>query len=364
MIKKLWIKGFRNLNETVVQFSDAPLFIYGQNNQGKTNFLEAFYVLRNGSSVIQSPLEDLVRFNEKEAVLGLDFYSGDLPQRYYLKLSNKGKKQAILNEKEVKTFRSIKSRLWVEFMSADIIRIFQESPDFRRKDLDAFCSVLFESYKTELKKMEKMLKQKNAALKKESYDQIPLWNSQIAESASLIVGQRLEALKILNKEINSIIQDVLPEYQDKVSISYIMTRLDEDYNPETYSKMILKKFEEDSFKEKALCYSLCGPQRDDFKIDIDHKELYSIYSRGINRTMAIVVKLAQLSLIESYTKSFPLLLLDEVFAELDNEKKKQLIPFITKKTQCIFATIQPEDTTFFDAVDVYEMKDGTLIPHG
>lgn len=364
MIKKLWIKGFRNLNETVIEFSESPLFIFGQNNQGKTNFLETFYVLRNGSSVIQSPLEDLVRFGEKEAVLGLDFYSKDQPQRYYLKVSNEGKKQAILNEKEVKTFRSIKARLWVEFMSADVIRIFQESPDFRRKDLDAFCGVMFEEYKPELKKLEKMLKQKNAALKKESYDQIPLWNKQIAETANGIVGLRLEALKILNKEINSIISEVLPEYQDKVSISYIMTRLDDEYHPDTYPQTLLNKFEDDTFKEKALCYSLCGPQRDDFRIDIEGKELYSIYSRGINRTMAIVVKMAQLSLIESQTDSFPLLLLDEVFAELDNQKKEQLIPFITRKTQCVFATIQPEDQTYFESVNVYEMKDGTLISHG
>jgi DNA replication and repair protein RecF len=80
--------------------------------------------------------------------------------------------------------------------------------------------------------------------------------------------------------------------------------------------------------------------------------------------MAIVVKMAQLSLIESQTDSFPLLLLDEVFAELDNQKKEQLIPFITRKTQCVFATIQPEDQTYFESVNVYEMKDGTLISHG
>lgn len=364
MIKTLWIKGFRNLKETVVEFSDSPLFVYGQNNQGKTNFLEAFYVLRNGASVIQSPLEDLVNFEEKEAVLGLDFYSKETPNRYYLKLSNEGSKQAILNEKELKSFRSIKSKFWVEFISADVIRIFQESPDFRRKDLDAFCGALFEEYKPELKKLEKMLKQKNAALKKESYDQIPLWNKQIAHVATDIVSLRQQALRILNEEVNSIIKEILPEYQDNVVISYIMTRLEGDFDPETYAETLLTKFDEDIFKEQALCYSLCGPQRDDFRIDIDNKELYSIYSRGINRTMAIVIKLAQLTLIEEHTKSFPLLLLDEIFAELDSEKKKQIIPFITQKTQCIFATIQPEDKAYFDSVDVYEMKDGTLVSHG
>lgn len=364
MIKKLWIKGFRNLKETVIEFSNSPVFVFGQNNQGKTNFLETFYVLRNGTSVIQSPLEDLVNFSESEAVLGIDFYSNEVPHRYYLKLTNSGTKKAILNEKEVKTFRSIKSRLWVEFISADVIRIFQESPDFRRKDLDAFCGAIFDGYKLELKKLEKMLKQKNAALKKESYDQISLWNKQIAQVATVIVEHRHEALKMLNSEINRIIQDILPEYHNNVVISYIMTRLEGDFDKETYTDHLQNKFQEDAFKEKALCYSLCGPQRDDFRIDIDNKELYSIYSRGINRTMAIVVKLAQLSLIESQTNSFPLLLLDEIFAELDNEKKKQLIPFISQKTQCIFATIQPEDKDYFDSVDVYEMKDGTLVSHG
>ena len=209
-----------------------------------------------------------------------------------------------------------------------------------------------------------MLKQKNAALKKESYDQIKLWNMQLSEVAVKIVEFRIEALRMLNKELNENSRDILPNYTNNIEILYNMTRLEGVFNVETYQETLLEKFKEDSFKEKALCYSLVGPQRDDFEIQIGGKELYSIFSRGINRTMAILVKMAQLICIQKKLNRFPLLLLDEVFAELDNEKKKELIPFLTERAQCIFASIQKEDSVFFEHVNMFEMKNGELISHG
>ena len=360
MIQKVWIKDFRNINECVIECNKTPLFIYGENNQGKTNFLESIFVLQTGTSPIQSPIQDMVAFGKKEALLGIDFLDDGKKQRAYMTLTREGKKKIFLNNTKLGSIRSIKNRLSVEFISADIIRFFQENPEYRRKNLDQFCSAFFDDYPKELKQLDTALRQKNAAFKKGMFDQVPLWNEKITEIAVKIIEKRHKALDLIVSMLCKFTKEILGNELSDISITYECKHLMPFSTPKAYTLELSDYFKKNSEKEKILGYSLAGPQRDDIHIYINKKSCYSIYSRGINRTVALLLKGAQLSIIKEKKGYFPVLLLDEVFAELDCPKKKVLIPFLVEKAQCIFASIQESDSQFFNGVSLYSMTNGTL----
>ena len=162
MLKKVWIKGFRNLKEvTLTLDSDQSLFFLGENNQGKTNFLESIFFLGHGLSPIEDNISNLVHFEESEAYLGADFVRQEVTNRLYFKITKDGKRVGFINNKSLKVFKSIRSLLNIDFISADIIRLFQDYPDQRRVVLDRFCSVFFSEYQAILRKYEKVIKQKN-----------------------------------------------------------------------------------------------------------------------------------------------------------------------------------------------------------
>ena len=142
---------------------DKNIFIYGDNNQGKTNFIESLFVVGNGKSTMNAPLENLVRFNKKEAIIGVDLDTEE-SDRFYLKISNLGKKQGLLNNNPLRSLKDIQKKLNIEYVSADIIRIFQENAEFRRKDLDNFCIKYNDTYESILRNYERTLKQKNSRL--------------------------------------------------------------------------------------------------------------------------------------------------------------------------------------------------------
>ena len=139
MLKKVWFKSVRNLNEVVLPIeSDKNYFFYGFNNQGKTNILESLYFIGNGGSPIGAKLSNLVSFQSDHAIYGGEFNHQSNSHRIYFKVSKEGKKEAFFNNKRLTSYRNLKRLLNIEFISADIILIFKESPDLRRKELDGF----------------------------------------------------------------------------------------------------------------------------------------------------------------------------------------------------------------------------------
>lgn len=363
MLKKLWIKQFRNLEECVLEIHpSSTVCIWGNNNQGKTNFLEALFVLSNGAPPVEKVLEHTIQFEMTEAYLGADIHQGDDIYRLYVKLTSDGKRSIIINNVPIKSVQTLSKYVTSEYVSADVIRIFQESPEFRRRDLDRFIGAMEPEYLSVLKAYQKVMKQKNRYLKsQESCDNavLRIFNQQLSEYGTILYTFRLSYIEQLEVTLKSIMTRVLPQFADTITMLYLTPRLvvtgDDDY------KTVFKhQLEKDIDKERYQCSTLSGPHRDDFSIHINQKSLFSFFSRGINRCFAIGLKVAQLQLISEKTKTFPILLLDDTFAELDEEIKKALTMVLENRTQLIYTSVLPDDHHLFNHVMSFKMENGVL----
>lgn len=376
MIKKFWVRGFRNLSEAALDFSSSKsVLIVGENNQGKSNFLESLYFLGNGDSPLTSTLGHVPCFGSQECVVGGDYSVGDVNLRVYGKLDALGKRRFVMNDTHIPTFVTLRKKINIDYLSADVIRIFKESPEFRRKDLDRFCSVLFSGHKTLVSKYDRLIRQKNRLIKDGgTASQLRVWNPSLAQLASQIVRHRLQALEAMRQGFNEILGDIETGFKEmdiqyhskgegvlSLFLSELSATQSIDAVVKIYFEALTRKLEENTEKERRANRCLYGAHRDDFELFIDGKSLFHFYSRGINRMMAVLYKVIQLSILDQENHGFPVLLLDDVFAELDMSNKRKLVTLLEKRAQVFYTTVIPQDAELFESPKVFSMVKGQLV---
>jgi DNA replication and repair protein RecF len=360
VLKKLWIKGFRNFSEVHFDFSEKRhCFIYGENNQGKSNLLEAISVLSSGKSPRESVVRYLVGFDHSEALIGGDFVSSSGVNRVYFKLSSEGVRSSFLNQEIVKSYTKLSRELSSVYLSADLIRIFQDSPSERRKFLDMFCSLYFHDYLATMKKYERVVAQKNRLLKSEvSDDSFVLWNRQLCDLAYVIYDLRLRGLELLSSRVNELLGHIPALSEGRVSLRYDIKSFKCDLL--NYKAVLYETISSNLYKERASGCSLYGPHRDDFVIYIGDLESMRFFSRGINRVLSILLYVSHLLLVFEHKGQFPILLLDDVFVELDEGMKRSLISLLCGYTQVFYVSVNESDRHYFDECAVIRLMKGVL----
>jgi DNA replication and repair protein RecF len=361
VLKKLWIKAFRNIREMTLEIPEGrPLVVVGDNNQGKSTFLEAIYSLGHGHSPLDS-FEHVIAFESNESFAGGDVATSEGIHRLYVKFSKDGERKYQVDQQVYKIPKPLSKCFLVDYLSSDVIQIFKSSPDARRSDLSSFCARKEEDYGTWMHQYSRLMRQKNQTLKAGAdATLIRLWNQKICEISPKIVRARLQALDLLCEKMNLLLKEGDFHIKRPVTFRYHMASLEGDF--EGYQARLEAKFEEGMPKEIAAGHTLYGPHRDDFELYLADKSLFRYYSRGINRTMAVIWKVAQLLCLERVTGRLPLLLLDDPFSEVDHQIKSQLAALIQPKTQVVYTTVLEEDATLFTNATVLRMKEGQLEP--
>jgi len=279
--------------------------------------------------------------------------------KLYVKLQRNGSRYITFNRQTMRSFLPIKK--WIEcyFLSADVIRLFQDSPEGRRKVLDECCCVYADTYRHTLKKYMGVLRQKNKGLKSgASLAVITTLNQQLAPYAQQLVTIRHSIIELLIPILTQFLSDYLTIDVDNVKIKYCYKK---QFNGELsqYSDWIYTQLQDQFDKECCIGYSLIGPHRDDFEIYINDQLLFTDYSRGINRIVAIGFNWAMIELKRQFFNT--ILLLDDVFAELDDMHKQRLIAGMAAKVQLVYATVMESDYRFFDNPLVYQVQQGALL---
>tara|TARA_B100000427_G_scaffold279854_1_gene250205 strand:- start:18671 stop:19753 length:1083 start_codon:yes stop_codon:yes gene_type:complete len=357
MIQKIWIKHVRNLNDVSIDLlKKKHCYIYGDNNQGKTSILEAISLATDFKSPIQDDIDKIMQEQKDECIIGLDINEEE-PQRRYIRFRRNGKKEIVNNSKSCSK-KDLQTH-FSDYISADALHVFQKEPDFRRKLLDKFCCLKHSDYEKQLKVYEKLLRQKNKYLKQENSDEvfIKTLNASLASTGSFLVKKRKEALNEIELEINTIIRTI-NFFNDTIEIQYIKKRMEEAADHE-YEAFFLKTLNQDIEKEKILKYSLSGPQRDDFSLLINQKSIGDYFSRGINRCLAILFRLAQINNLQT-EKKLICLLLDDTFAEVDDEKKKKILLYMKKNYQLFYATTQKDTSLVASNEQVIAIHEGKI----
>lgn len=361
-IKNLVLKNYRNCKNLKLDLEDKKILIIGKNAQGKTNILESIYFLSCLKTQRTTNNLELINFEaeateikaeiEKSGVeIDLDFFY------------DKNKKREIKLNKLKTRPKEFKSVLKTVLFSTQDLALLRGSPQDRRDWLDAAISQIYPAYDDRLSKYNKIRAQKNNFLK--DYDRnevlLDVYNEQLSILGSNILVLRKKFLKEMEKV--SIEKHSKISHTEELQIKYDCSFLEEkDYDTETILEKFKQKLEERKELEIIRGQSLVGPHRDDIIFYINKQEATKFASQGQQRTVVLSLKLAELDIITEKIGESPILLLDDVLAELDDLRQNYLLQTIDKNTQTIITSVDTLlfDEKFLEDVKIYKIDNGAI----
>ncbi len=361
MIKRVWIQSFRNLKECRLEFdSFRHLYIYGRNNQGKTNFLESLFYIGNGKTPSTSDMDLLVNLNAPVAYLGADLSESEEDHRIYIKLDKINGRHMSINNTEIKTRSALLKHCPMVYLSADINRDYTTTPEARRRRINSVLEQLDPEYKRNVKQLVTILRQKNALLKHEFHQELyDIYNQGICNAAPTIVKKRQWYCNEVTSRLKPLLEQVYKNEFKSIEIRYKSRYL---RNNDAIADNLYQCIKDNSFKERQSRNSLYGPQRDDIEIIFNGLDALIFASKGVGRTLSILLTLCDLMLLAEHSgRSLPMFLLDDTLAEIDDEIKQRVISIIQDHAQLIYCTTHKHDRLFFRDVGVFKMESGELI---
>ena len=379
-LKLLYLRQFRNYFDQKVWFEAPKTILLGNNAQGKSNLLEAVELLSTLKSHRVSRDRDLI-FDGKPtaqvtATVERDLGTLDLS----VILRSQGGRTVALNGQSLRRHLDFLSVLnVVQFSSLDL-ELVRGSPEYRRNWLDRLLVQLEPIYAYILQQYNQVLRQRNALLKlikqnpegidSQKQEELELWNAQLAVAGTRVLRRRnrvLERLVPLAKACHQSISgstellDII--YQPNINLSLSNQCLSTAL-PETIQQAFLQKIATRAIAEKQQGISLVGPHRDDVMFTINQTLARNYGSSGQQRTLVLALKLAELQLIEEVVREPPLLLLDDVLAELDLHRQNQLLEAIQDRFQTLITSthLGAFDAQWLKQTQILSVEAGEITP--
>ncbi|MRX74006.1 DNA replication/repair protein RecF [Bacillus lacus] len=355
-IKELKLTHYRNYETQTVQFENKVNVILGENAQGKTNMMEAIYVLAMAKSHRTSNDKDLIRWDQEYAKIEgrIQKHNSTVPMQ--LVISKKGKKAKVNHIEQQKLSQYVGAMNVIMFAPEDL-NLVKGNPQVRRKFIDMEIGQVSAVYLHELSRYQKLLQQRNHYLKglqtKRQTDRtmLEVLTSQLSETAGKLLIKRMQFVAQLEKWAQPIhfgisrgLETLTIQYKSSIEV------LEE----QDLSKIIaayLEKFDKIKEKEIERGVTLAGPHRDDLVFFVNGRDVQTFGSQGQQRTTALSLKLAEIDLIYDEIGEYPILLLDDVLSELDDFRQSHLLNTIQGKVQT-FVT-----TTSVEGIDHQTLKD-------
>lgn len=339
LLESLEIHNFRNL-QGGINCGQYLNIIFGENGQGKTNWLEAIYLLATTKSFKTTRLQETIKFDEELAwVRGSAQQSAEIRRTIQVTLQNNSKTLSVNGKKET-TARYL-GQLHAIIFNADELEIIRGTPEHRRKFLDAGIVGIYPPFVQTLADYNRVIKQKNALLQtaqeneyslEKTAEMLEIWNEQLVSLATRIHKARLRYVERL--------QEVLEKKlfgKEEISIRYASS-LEGKGDLSDYGALLTERLKLRVQAELASGYALIGTHRDDLEIHFDGRDLRSFGSSGQQRSALLLLQLANLSVYHSQHNEYPLFLLDDIDAELDYKRIGQLLEFLSDKTQTFVTT--------------------------
>jgi len=336
-LQSLQLKQFRNYREQRVEFSAPKTILVGDNAQGKSNLLEAVELLATLRSHRAMRDRELVLEGEPvgqiAAVLARDAGSTDM----MITLRSNGRRTVSLNGEALRRQLDFLGLLnAVQFSSLDL-DLVRGGPGGRRNWLDTLLMQLEPVYAYILQQYNTVLRQRNAFLKQgeaaKDLTQLAIWDAQLAAIGSRVIRRRsrvIQRLAPLAQAISSSAETLEVRYAPNVGA--------EEDDPVVVQQAFLERLQMRAIAEQHQGTTLVGPHRDEVELMINHTPARQYGSQGQQRTLVLALKLAELKLIEAVVGEPPLLLLDDVLAELDLTRQNKLLETIQDRFQTLITT--------------------------
>lgn len=356
-VKTVKLQNFRNYKNQEIEFSKNTNILCGNNANGKTNILEAVYLFGYGKSHRCKSDTEMIRFGEDAARLTIGFENKGRDFTGEIILSSNGKKTVKVNNVPIKKLSRLMSYFHAVLFSPEDLVLVKGSPSARRRFMDASLCRLYPAYFGALSEFRTLATEKNNLLRqlrkkgKSSDDYLSVWNERIAYVCEKIMNYR----KTFCEEIAVFAAKIQKEISGEV--------LKAAYEPslKLSSADEILKFLEDGQKREIDNGAMCwGIQRDDISLYIGDLDARQFASQGQQRTTALSMRIAEADYIFEKTGEYPVLLLDDIFSELDVQRRMYLWQRIVNKQVIITCT----DTDFFENTNgakLFSVADGTVV---
>ena len=352
------LKNFRNCISVSKSILADKTLIIGKNGQGKTNILEALYFLSSLKSPRTSNIKEFINFNEQSFNIKADIIKNDVISTLEVNYVLGESKRLLINGVKAST-REFRGILKTVLFSSNDLMLLRGSPQDRRDWLDRAIVQIYPAYDERLTKYERIRLQKNRLLKEEIIDRdlLNVYNEQLAISGANIIHIRKKYLNEISK--------IASKKHSAISSSEKLT-IDYNYsgdNVETILESLKSELMQRQSEEIARKQSCVGPHRDDIIFYINSNDATKYASQGQQRTLILALKLAELEMLQEKTGEPPVLLLDDVLAELDDLRQNFLLKSINSEIQTILTSVDTLlfDDEFLSNVDLLRIQDGAVV---
>jgi len=331
-IKSIKLTNFRNHQKTDINFGDITI-LKGPNGAGKTNVVESVYMVSVCRSYRSRRDNEIIKWGEDVARISIDMVSDD-GESIDIALAQSGDKKVAFIKGSKVPISLIVGKLPSILFAPEIMQLPYDSPGRRRRYLDIFLSELEPKYLSSLVKYHKVLKARNkllerAYLKQVSAGEMAYWDSELSTLGRKILRDRLRAVRAISDTLSSKLNTINGSNRELV-LKYVPTI----NNIDKYDEELSSRLERDT-KEKC---TTAGPHRDDWSLVVDGNDVREASSRGEVRTIILALKMAEMEILHRRRGEMPVLLLDDVFAELDKKHSNALLDLISGAQTIITAT--------------------------
>lgn len=364
-IKKLKLNNFRNYKSLNLTLTKGINIIYGENAQGKTNLLESIYVLGLTKSHRSFIDNSLIKNNEEYLNIEGIINNEKIDNKFNIYIDNKTKILKF-NNNNFKKISDYISLINIIIFYPDDLELIKGSPIERRKFINLELSQLNKNYFVILNEYNKILKLRNEYLKKLN-KKLTNDKKYLEILTDYLIDKSIMIYKLRNKFINKINEYCSNVYKDIMNIEgfYIKYKpnIDIDIKAQNLTEYLKKEYiNKINYDIKNNSTSI-GPHKDDFEFYLNDKNLKYYGSQGQQRIAVLALKLSEIEIFKKYKGTTPILLLDDIFSELDDKKKNNLLKYINKNIQTIITTtdLNNLDDKLIKKSKLFNIKKGNII---
>jgi DNA replication and repair protein RecF len=363
IIESLEVSNFRNLSGKIC-WGPGLNILYGNNGQGKTNWLEAIHTLSRTKSFRTQRLQESIRFGEDSAFIEGQVSAGEDLHRD-LRISLRQNTKSIWVNGKREQFARYLGLLQVFAFTADQLEVVRGVPEARRHFIDRGVASLRPAYVRTVSDYNKIIKQKNRILQEASERELRLedienlvapWNDQLAILGTEIHKARVEYTERLNGALERSLFEPA-----ELQIRYASS-LESKGELSDYETLLRERLRLRLAAEMAAGRSLIGPHRDDLAIQLAGREMRVYGSSGQQRSALLLLDLAAISVYNSWHQDYPVFLVDDVDAELDEKRIRRLLEYLEGRTQTFITTSKRSHLEgFLSKANVHEIVQGEAL---